>query len=65
VRFSEVVKLTNVRSAAFFLAEHSFSPMAPRRSKRVTELRRALWLSLGLALVMFSFALVAKHYMMG
>jgi hypothetical protein len=39
--------------------------MAPRGSKRVTELQQALWLSLGLALVMFSFVLVAKHYMTG
>ena len=36
--------------------------MAPPRSKRASELRLALALSLGLAVIMISFALIAKHF---
>jgi hypothetical protein len=36
--------------------------MAPRKSKRAAELRLALGFSLGLAIVMFSFVLVAKKF---
>jgi hypothetical protein len=37
--------------------------MASERSKRTTELQLALGLSAGLAVILFSFALVAKHFM--
>lgn len=65
MRFSEVVKLTNVRSAAFFLAEQRFFAYGTTTIETRDRASAGSWLSLGLALVMFSFALVAKHYMMG
>jgi hypothetical protein len=39
--------------------------MAPRRSKRATELQLALGFSVGLAIVMFSFVMVAKNFIAG
>jgi len=36
--------------------------MATRPSQRASELRLALALSFGMAVVMFSFAFIAKHF---
>jgi hypothetical protein len=54
-----------VRSAAFFLAEQRFFAYGTTTIETRDRASAGSWLSLGLALVMFSFALVAKHYMMG
>jgi hypothetical protein len=45
-----------------FKVSGTYFCMAPRTSQRASELRLALALSFGLAVVMFSFAFIAKHF---